>query len=158
MADESPVGGCNCEAIRYQLLAEPMFVHCCHCTWCQRETGAAFALNALIETANVELLQGKPLRYELASASGGGQAVMRCSACGVALWSHYASLKEKLAFLRVGTLDDPSIAPPSIHIFTSTKQPWVRLDDSVPIMDAFYRRSEEFTPENYARYAALKDA
>ena len=151
-------GGCNCEAIRYRLHAAPMFVHCCHCTWCQRETGSAFALNALIETAHVEVVEGTPARFHLASASGKGQDVLRCSACGVALWSHYAGLREKLAYVRVGTLDDPSAAPPSIHIFTSTKQPWVVLDGSVPAMEAFYRRSDQFSPESYARYAALKDA
>ena len=36
----------------------PIFVHCCHCRWCQRETGTAFALNAMIEADRVEVLSG----------------------------------------------------------------------------------------------------
>ncbi|HEX4885361.1 MAG TPA: GFA family protein, partial [Casimicrobiaceae bacterium] len=48
-------GGCDCRRVRYQLLSAPLFVHCCHCRWCQRETGSAFALNAMIETDRVEL-------------------------------------------------------------------------------------------------------
>jgi hypothetical protein len=53
-------GGCTCGAVRYRLKARPLFVHCCHCTWCQRETGSAFAVNAFIEASQVELLNGKP--------------------------------------------------------------------------------------------------
>jgi hypothetical protein len=42
-------GGCDCRAVRYRMLSAPLFVHCCHCRWCQRESGASFALNAMIE-------------------------------------------------------------------------------------------------------------
>lgn len=52
-------GGCTCRFVRYRMTARPLFVHCCHCRWCQRETGASFALNALIEADRVQLLQGK---------------------------------------------------------------------------------------------------
>ena len=61
MADEEAVnlqGGCNCGAVRYRLSSRPMFVHCCHCTWCQRAGGGAFVVNALIETDRVALTRG----------------------------------------------------------------------------------------------------
>lgn len=51
-------GGCTCGHVRYRMTSNPIFVHCCHCTWCQRETGSAFAVNALIEADRVQLLQG----------------------------------------------------------------------------------------------------
>lgn len=51
-------GGCACRHVRYRMVTKPLFVHCCHCSWCQRETGAAFALNAMIEADRVQLLQG----------------------------------------------------------------------------------------------------
>ena len=54
-------GGCACGSIRYQLLDKPMFVHCCHCDDCQRLTGSAFVLNAIIETQAIKLLRGKPV-------------------------------------------------------------------------------------------------
>ncbi len=44
-------GGCTCRSLRYRMMTKPMFVHCCHCTWCQRETGTAFALNAMLGVA-----------------------------------------------------------------------------------------------------------
>lgn len=56
-ADAFPLdGGCACGNIRYRLHRAPLVVHCCHCTACQRETGGAFAINAVIETEHVELL------------------------------------------------------------------------------------------------------
>src|SRR5690606_35154204 len=82
-------GGCTCRAVRYRLTTTPLFVHCCHCRWCQRETGSAFALNAMIETACIELLDGQPQIHDTPSNSGKGQKIMRCPRCRVALWSHY---------------------------------------------------------------------
>jgi len=53
-------GGCACGAVRYRLTSEPLFVHCCHCLNCQRQTGSAFVINVLIEADRVELLAGDP--------------------------------------------------------------------------------------------------
>ncbi len=147
-------GGCTCGAVRYRVRAPAMFVHCCHCTWCQRETGSAFAVNALIEAERVEVTKGTPVQVTLPSASGQGQVFTRCADCGVTLWSNYAAAKDKVHFLRVGTLDDPARMPPDIHIFTSTKQPWVALPDGVPAVEEYYRRSAHWPAASVARYKA----
>lgn len=131
-------GGCSCGAVRYRMTAAPMVVHCCHCTTCQTESGSAFALNAVIERAAVELLSGEPELVMTPSASGKGQEVARCPACRVAVWSHYAGSGRKSAFIRVGTLDDPAACPPDVHIFTRSKLPWVALPEGVPAFEAFY--------------------
>jgi len=136
------------------MAAEPMFVHCCHCSWCQRETGTAFALNAMVEASHVELLQGSPELIDTPTASGGGQQIARCPTCRVAVWSHYSAAKQKVCFVRVGSLDDTSQIPPDIHIFTSTKQPWVRLNDDAPVVPEFYRRAEVWSDESLSRYFA----
>ena len=149
-------GKCSCGAVRYRLEAKPLFVHCCHCTWCQRESGSAFALNAMIEAAAVAVLQGHPVKTTLPSASGKGQIFHRCPDCGVTLWSHYGGAGEKIAFVRVGTLDDPSAVPPDIHIYTATKLPWVRLPDDVPAVPAFYRFSEQWPSEAIERFKAAR--
>ena len=156
--DKKIEGGCTCGAVRYRLNAKPLFVHCCHCTWCQRETGSAFAVNALIEASAVALLTGTPTRTMLPSASGGGQEFIRCPDCGVALWSHYAAAREKICFIRAGTLDDPTLTPPDIHIFTTTKQPWVALPEDVPAVPEYYRRSEHWPADCVARYKAATAA
>lgn len=133
-------GGCDCRSVRYRLTRNPLFVHCCHCRWCQRESGASFALNALIETDFLVLLQGAPVNVVTPSNSGKGQVIMRCPSCQLALWSHYAGAGPKLSFVRVGTLDEPDRLRPDIHIFTSTRQPWVTLPANVPAVREYYDR------------------
>ena len=147
-------GGCVCGGVRYRTKRAPMFVHCCHCTWCQRESGSAFALNALIEATEVELIKGEPESVRVPSDSGKGQVFTRCPDCRVALWSNYNGAKDKVHFIRVGTLDDAHAITPDIHIYTSTKMPWVQLPDDVPVMEEYYRRSAYWPPESYARYKA----
>ncbi|RPI62061.1 MAG: hypothetical protein EHM50_04635, partial [Lysobacterales bacterium] len=117
-------GGCDCRAVRYRMLSAPLFVHCCHCRWCQRESGASFALNAMIEGDRVTELGQPPEMVQTPSASGSGQAIARCPTCRVAVWSNYAGAGPVVRFVRVGTLDDPDLLPPDIHIFTGSRQPW----------------------------------
>ena len=138
MADESfpAEGGCDCRGVRYRVNRAPMFVHCCHCRWCQRETGSAFVLNALVETDAVELLAGPVDVVNTPSNSGRGQLIARCPTCRIALWSQYSL--PTVRFVRVGTLDNPDIAPPDIHIYTSTKQPWVLLPPAALAVPEYY--------------------
>ncbi len=131
-------GGCTCGAVRYRLLDRPMWVNCCHCTWCQTETGSAFVINAVIEADRVALLRGAPEPVVVPTASGRGQTIWRCPRCHVALWSHYAGAGPRIDFVRVGTLDKPGAHPPGIHIFTSTRLPWFVLPDGVPSSDGYY--------------------
>ncbi len=148
-------GGCTCRAIRYRMTTKPLFVHCCHCTWCQRETGSAFVINAMIETDRLKILSGTPIVVLTPSNSGKGQKIMRCPACRVALWSHYSGAGLKAAFVRVGTLDDPNLCPPDIHIFASTKQKWVVLDDRVPVRKGYYERDKFWPADSLKRREAM---
>lgn len=149
-------GHCTCGHVRYRLTDRPLFVHCCHCTWCRRETGSAFAVNAMIESDRLELLTGRVEMVNTPSASGKGQRIARCPRCRVALYSHYAGSGAILSFVRVGTLTDPAQCPPDIHIFTSTKLPWVTLGDGKPVMEQYYRRSEHWPAASLERWKALK--
>jgi hypothetical protein len=119
-----------------------MIVHCCHCRWCQRESGAAFALNAMIEADRVTLLEGEVDVVATPSASGKGQRISRCPRCRIALWSNYAGAGSAIHFVRVGTLDEPDRLPPDVHIFTASKQPWVVLASDVPAVPEYYQASE----------------
>ena len=149
-------GRCTCGVVHYRMTARPLFVHACHCTWCQRETGSAFALNAMIEAGLVEIVAGQPEEVVTPSASGRGQIVLRCGVCRVALYSHYAGAGRKVAFVRVGTLDDPSGCPPDIHIFTATKLAWLVLDDRVPVVAEYYKWQDRWPAESIARREAMR--
>jgi hypothetical protein len=134
-----------------------MIVHCCHCRWCQRETGSAFVVNAVVETAALEVI-GETIAVATPSHSGRGQTIVRCPACHVALWSHYGGGGPALAFIRAGTLDDPDQCPPDVHIFTSTKVPWVRLPDGARAFAQFYTVREVWSAEALARSKAAMAA
>jgi len=148
-------GGCTCRYVRYRMTSRPLIVHCCHCRWCQRETGSAFALNALIEAQRVQLTSGEVDVVDTPSASGKGQRISRCPKCHVALWSNYAGGGDTVRFVRVGTLDEPDRLPPDIHIFTASKQPWVLLPAGVPAVEEYYPASRYWPPESLERRAVL---
>lgn len=149
-------GGCTCAAVRYRIRGRPLFVHCCHCRWCQRESGSAFVLNAMIEAERVETLQGDVQVVDTPSASGAGQKIARCANCRVAVWSNYAGAGDTIRFVRVGTLDDPDRLPPNIHIFTASKQPWVVLPTGTPVVLEYYDAQTRWPAESLARRAAIR--
>jgi hypothetical protein len=144
-------GGCDCRAVRYRLHTDPMIVHCCHCRWCQRESGASFALNAMIETSRIEKTGLEPEMVFTPSESGAGQLIARCPKCRIALWSHYSGAGPIIAFIRVGTLDNPDVCPPDVHIFVASKQPWVIIPEGVPAFDIYYERDKVWSLEALAR-------
>ncbi|HTS21853.1 MAG TPA: GFA family protein [Casimicrobiaceae bacterium] len=155
-AQDPPLEGrCTCVRVRYRMTSGPLFVHCCHCRWCQRETGAAFALNAMIESDRVVLLGEEPEIVVTPSNSGKGQKIARCRTCRIAVWSTYSGAGDAVRFVRVGTLEEPDRLPPDIHIFTSSKQPWVVLPPGTPAVAEYYERDKYWPRESLERRAAL---
>lgn len=148
-------GGCDCRHVRYRMTAQPLIVHCCHCRWCQRESGAAFALNAMIESDRITLLGAEPDLIDTPSQSGYGQKIARCPKCQIAVWSHYAGAGALISFVRVGTLDEPAHLPPDIHIFTASKQPWVVIPESMPAVPEYYDRERHWSADALARREKL---
>jgi len=144
-------GGCDCGSVRYSMNTPPLVVHCCHCRWCQRESGASFALNAMIEGDRVASLRSKPELVDTPSQSGRGQQIARCPNCRIALWSHYSGAGSVVAFVRVGTLDNPDALPPDIHIYTESKQPWIVLPPGVPAVSAYYDREKYWSRTSLER-------
>lgn len=148
-------GGCDCQQVRYRIETPPLFVHCCHCRWCQRESGASFALNAMIEADRVTQLSAAPQLIETPTSSGNGQLIARCPTCRIAVWSNYSAAGPIITFVRVGTLDAPDNLPPDIHIFTSSKQPWLQLPPSMPAVPEYYDRDAYWPPASLARRLAI---
>jgi hypothetical protein len=147
-------GGCACGAVRYRLTSEPLFVHCCHCLNCQRQTGSAFVINLLIETDRVELLSGEPEPVDVPRDDGSTQRIFRCPTCQVAVFSEYSY--PEVRFVRGGTLDDPTGVTPDVHIFTRSKVDWVELPDSTPAFDVFYDMGKLWPAASLQRLEALR--
>ncbi|HLK26616.1 MAG TPA: GFA family protein [Caulobacteraceae bacterium] len=150
---EQREGGCACGAVRYRMERAPMFVHCCHCLDCQRQTGSAFVLNALIEASEVATLAGEPHVTRMPTDSGLPHDVSRCPKCETALWSTYGG-RTGVRFVRIGTLDKPSALAPDVHIFTRSKVPWVDLPPDVPAFEVYYDSKTLWPAESQARRKA----
>ena len=149
-------GGCACRAVRYRLTSDPLIVHCCHCLNCQRQTGSAFVINALIETDRVELLAGEPQPVPVPRDDGSEQTIWRCPTCQIAVFSEYTRLP--IWFVRAGTLDDPASVAPDVHIYTRSKLPWVALPDSVKTVEVFYETNALWSAASLERLEALRAA
>jgi len=148
-------GRCACGAVRYHLTSAPMFIHCCHCLDCQRQTGSAFVLNAIIEADRIELDAGEPKPVTVPTDSGRPHDIYRCPGCQTAMWSDYGR-RPNYRFVRIGTLDDPAALPPDVHIFTRSKQPWVSLPPGARAFEVFYELEQEWPAESLARRRAAR--
>jgi hypothetical protein len=155
MGSTSLEGGCGCGAVRYRLSDRPYIVHNCHCRLCQRQTGTGSAVNAFIESDRLEHLSGALREDEFQTGSGASQIIVRCAQCATPLWSFYPRLGRKVAAVRVGTLDDPSAAPPDLAIFVADKPGWAPLPDGVRAFEQFYNPAEVYSPESLARLKAV---
>ena len=146
-------GGCSCGAVRYRLTAEPLFVHCCHCLNCQRQTGGAFVINLLIESDRVRLLSGEPQPVDVPRDDGSAQRIYRCPTCQVAVFSEYG--RPEVRFVRAGTLDEPGAITPDVHIFTKSKVAWVALPADAPAFDVYYDSKALWPADSLERLAAV---
>jgi hypothetical protein len=146
-------GGCACGAVRYRLASDPLFVHCCHCLNCQRQTGSAFVVNLLIEADRVELLAGNPQPVDVPRDDGSSQRIFRCPACKVAIFSEYG--RPEVRFVRGGTLDEPSSVSPDVHIYTRSKLGWVAVPESVPAFEVYYDSKALWPAESLERLRAV---
>lgn len=146
-------GECSCGAVKYELSSAAMFVHCCHCLLCQRQTGSAFVINALIETARIKFT-GELTAIAMPTESGRPHDVYRCPTCLVAVWSDYGK-RPALRFVRVATLDAPHAIVPDVHIFTRSKVPWVGLPEDAKQFAEFYELEKEWPAESLARRRAI---
>jgi hypothetical protein len=157
---EKHEGGCSCGHVRYEVTSDPLIVHACHCSWCQTQSGSAFAINALIEAGRIKVLSGEVEVIGTPSPSGAGQTIARCPKCKVAVWSNYnvTSTKHLIRFLRVGTLDDPNLMPPDVHIYTTTKQNWVVLPLDDQVAEEFYDFDSTWSDDSKARISVVQEA
>jgi hypothetical protein len=146
-------GGCACGGVRYRLTSDPLFVHCCHCLNCQRQTGSAFVVNLLIEADRIELLGAEPQGVDAPRDDGSSQRIFRCPTCQVAVYSEYG--RPEVRFVRGGTLDEPRDVTPDVHIFARSKVGWVRLPDSAPAFEVYYDRNELWPAESLERLDAV---
>ena len=80
--------------------------------------------------------------------SGNEIDIVRCAVCGVRMW-HEPLSAPQLVIIAVGTLDDPSWAVPTSHIFARSVSPGVVLqDDALVLQDGPSDRKAVFDAFN----------
>jgi hypothetical protein len=146
-------GGCACGALRYRLASGPMFINCCHCLNCQRQTGSAFVINLLIEADRVEVLKGTAQPVDVPRDDGSVQRIFRCTHFQVAIFSEYG--RPEVRFVRGGTLDDPTGITPDVHVYTRSKVGWVTLPEGTPAFQAYYDSNKLWPADSLRRREAV---
>ncbi len=151
-------GGCACGAVRYQLTANPLIVHACHCRDCQRITGSAFVINLWIEEEHLRTTGAEPNQFRLKGGAGQNHDVFFCGKCGTYVWSYYHGAPGNARFVRAGTLDKPQAVKPDVHIFTRSKLPWLDLPKDTPAFKTFYNIDEVWSAESKERLRRNRSA
>ena len=124
-------GGCRCGAVRYALAVDAMpGTYACHCTICQRSTGASFA-HQMPVAEEVLTVTGELTPVPMATLSGGLSVQRYCAKCLTRIYNTN-SARPGVAIVRAGTIDGSERLSPRLHIYVSTKQPWITLPEGVP--------------------------
>lgn len=116
------LGGCHCGALRYELSAPPLSIYNCHCTNCQKITGSAFVVSAIVREDSFAFLKGAPKRVEWVSDAGNQRYGRFCGDCGSRI-VHGQTPSSGFLSLRAGTFDDTSWVEPVGDIWTKSAQP-----------------------------------
>jgi hypothetical protein len=121
-------GGCLCGAVRYTISAPVTGLRACHCLNCQKSSGAAGTVNAVVPTEAFRITQGAPKRYDDA-ATKSGRTLSRhfCADCGSPIYSQ-RNPNPGFLVVRAGTLDDSSGMKVTGNIWTSRARSWAHID------------------------------
>jgi hypothetical protein len=123
-------GQCLCGAVAYRCDGRPLATANCHCRDCQRQTGSAFSILVAVRAAGLHVTGDALREYETTGEDSGLRVRRRfCGRCG----SPIVSLPDAtpgLAYIKAGTLDDPSWLRPTVDVWCDSRQPWVSLDDT----------------------------
>ena len=148
-------GSCTCKKCGYQLLRKPLVVHSCHCRNCQGQSGSSHSQNAMIESIFVRHIFGEIKPFLVPTGSKKGQIIYRCQTCMTALWSVYNIIGPKFYYIRVGTLEDPNLCPPDVHIFLKRKVSWFQVPKNTQAFQEMYDRNDVWTPSSLKRMQAV---
>ena len=147
-------GGCSCGEVRYRLSSDPLFVHCCHCLNCQRQTGSAFVINMLIEADRVELLAGEPQPVSVPRDDGDEQSIWRCPPAGSALYSRYGRRRGAVRPRRDARRSGVGLAGrPHLHAVEAALGR--RCPESVPAFEVYYDSKKLWPAASLERLQAL---
>ena len=143
-------GGCACGAVRYAIGAVPRAFYLCHCTECQRQSSSAFGECLRCDPASVTVA-GEMKTVRRSSESGAVRLGDFCPQCGVRLFHRSDGDPDRLN-VKAGTLDDTTWLIPAGHIWTGSKQPFVKIGEDEL---AYPKQPGDKSVAIYARWAQM---
>ena len=120
-------GSCLCGAIRYTVSVPVRELRACHCTHCQKGSGAGGSVNAIVPSSAFKITQGTPKRYAAKADSGRTLHRYFCGDCGSPIYSQRASSTE-MVVVRAGLFDNPGDMKITANIWTRSARPWSHID------------------------------
>jgi hypothetical protein len=122
-------GRCLCGAVRFEIVEAPLSAGYCHCTRCQRRTGAAASAQARLAKDALRITAGE--EHVRTWQPDEGFAKLFCGTCGSALFSHDRA-KEHWA-VRLGALDPGHGIRPAFRQRVESACEWEPLpEDGLP--------------------------
>jgi hypothetical protein len=123
-------GGCRCGAVRYTIALDALPpVYACHCHICQRVSGSAFSVQALVPETSLTVT-GPIVVSEITTEDR--TSVQRfCGDCYARIYNTNTR-RPGIAVVRAGTLDRSEELDCRAHIFTAYKQGWFPIPEDVP--------------------------
>lgn len=127
-------GSCLCGAVAFEIDEQPRNLVNCHCTRCRQSRGAAYGTNFFVRIESLRWTRGeeKVRSYKVPHAQLFTTSF--CSDCGSTLPAAFAPIKRYI--VPAGVLDTPLALKPSIHIWVSSKAPWVDIRGDLPQFEA----------------------
>jgi hypothetical protein len=131
-------GACGCGAVKFEIDEPLVGAAYCHCTRCQRRTGSAASVSALVKPGSLRITQGEDSLKSWAPENGWEKVF--CSECGSALFG-WPPGNPGPQIVRLGVIDgDPGIRP-AARQFMANAAPWepipddglARFDESLPL-------------------------
>lgn len=107
-------GGCQCGAVRYEITGSPVAVYACHCTECQRQSGSAFAMSAVIPQEHFRITRGDPKMYARQTSPTKTMECWFCADCGTRLYHMPGGASYANRNVKPGTLDDTAWLTPTL--------------------------------------------
>jgi len=153
MTDEPIVGGCQCESLRFELKAPPLFTHACHCLNCQRRSGTAFGMSTIVLRRDLIVMSGQLVAKQTSPRT----TVYQCASCGTTIYSGSTRFPSTYV-VRGGTVDDANVVTPGAHIWIKRKHPWLALPNDIPQFDEDYDLKTTWPREALDRLQAANDA
>ena len=126
-------GGCQCGAVRYRLIGEPVYSALCHCDYCRRAAGAPVVHWTAFPEASFELLQGRLQDYSSSEAA----TRSFCPTCGSGIVYRHTTALPGLVDIQGGTLDDADALPPQIHVQTAERLSFMVKAHDLPAFDRY---------------------